>query len=81
MHKVHKEKVEIKEEPKSCENEHIESMHEEKQTFECEMCSKKVNMKQHAARVHEKKKAFKCEICYKDFSLKQHMTTHVAINL
>ena len=34
---VHKEKVETKEEPKSCGNAHIESMHEEKQALKCEM--------------------------------------------
>ena len=48
---------------------HVESVHKEKETFECEICdyscSKKSNMNRHVVTVHDKQELLKCEIIEK----------------
>jgi uncharacterized Zn-finger protein len=70
---VHKEKINIKEEPDET---------RKKAPVSCEICcktfSKMANMKKHVASVHEKKKPFKCNICDYSFTQKAHLASHVA---
>ena len=48
---------------------HVESVHEKKKPFECEICdyscSKKSNMTRHVVSIHEKQELLKCEIIQK----------------
>ena len=61
---------------------HIESVHEKKKPFKCDICdysfSQKSDLKKHHESVHEGKRPFKCEICEKTFNRKTNMATHVA---
>ena len=61
---------------------HIESVHEIKKPFKCDICeyrcSQKNDMKRHIESVHEKKEPFKCDICDQKFNRKTNMTRHVA---
>ena len=59
---------------------HVESVHEGKKSFKCELCdyscTRKDNMKTHVASVHEKKKPFKCEMCDYCCSLRGDLNKH-----
>ena len=61
-------------------NQHVASVHEKIQPFDCPQCPKscstKGNLRQHIASVHNTERPFKCEICKTGFKesrgLKQH---------
>ena len=85
---VHGKKVEIKTEAKSnlSESELNEDTttkkgHGENNSYECEICKKKIkikgNLNKHVDTVHEKKKPFKCEICDYSGSSKHYLKMHV----
>ena len=78
---VHKENVEIKDEPK-CDILEKDIEEPEKVTFQCENCGKpfsdKKKLKNHVSTVHNRKKAFKCEICDYTFPLKGSLKLHIA---
>ena len=50
---------------------HIESVHEEKKSFNCTICDYKCfhkgSLTKHVRAIHEEKKAFHCSICDKKF--------------
>ena len=66
---VHKEMIEIKEEPIKIEKESEETTIA--QSLSCEICNKIFstmgNLKTHVSSVHERKNRFECEICDKVF--------------
>jgi len=61
---------------------HIDTIHEGKKQFPCEICGKsfflKTQLAQHIGEIHEGKKPYACDICDYRFSQKGSMKTHVA---
>ena len=61
---------------------HIESVHEGRKAFKCDICdhsfTHKYKLKGHIESVHEGKKEFKCDICDQSFSKKYHFKRHMA---
>ena len=62
-------------------NGHIESVHEGKKSFKCNVCdtafSEKSKLNGHIESVHEGKKPFQCRICDASFSQKGDMNRHI----
>ena len=79
---VHKEQIDIKEEPTDSTSKEEPDETRKKATVRCEICGKTCShmghMNKHVASVHEGKKPFKCDICDCRFSQKSHMNSHVA---
>ena len=77
---VHKEMIEIKEEPTNIEKESEETTMAN--LLSCEICNKtfstKGNLKKHVSSVHERKKPFECEICNKVFFEKGTLKIHIS---
>ena len=78
---VHKENVEIKQEP-SCDTLGKEIEEPEKVRFQCQICEKafseKKKLERHVSRIHEESKAFHCDICNYRCSQKGNLKTHIA---
>ena len=60
-------------------NRHVESVHEGKKPFKCDICDyrdalKRGQINRHVASVHEEKKPFKCDIC--DYNCSQKGAVH-----
>ena len=59
----------------------IESVHEGKKPFKCNICeanfSRKDGLKTHVMNIHEQKKPLKCSICEATFSEKIGLKTHI----
>ena len=57
-------------------NSHMESVHEKKKPYKCEICdanfTEKQGMVSHTQSVHEGIKPFKCDICDATFTQKFH---------
>ena len=77
---VHKESVEIKEEPLTCENEI--NLGSEKAQFICEFCDSEfeteIILNQHISSNHKEKTTFTCDLCDYSFSQKHDLNRHVA---
>ena len=62
-------------------NKHIESVHDGKKAFKCNICdasfSQKGNLNVHIDSVHEEMKPFKCKICDASFSRKATLKRHI----
>ena len=60
---------------------HIESVHEGKKKFKCQICDyschTKCNMNRHISIVHEENKPFDCNICEKAFSSRHSIKHHI----
>ena len=76
---VHKESVEIKEEPLTCENE--PNLGSEKVQFICKFCDSEfeteINLNKHISSYHKEKTTFICEICDQSYSLKSNLNKHL----
>ena len=76
---VHKESVEIKEEPSTCKNE--PNLGFEKALFMCEFCDSQfeteITLNQHILSYHKENKQFKCEICDHSYSQKCQLKRHL----
>ena len=63
-------------------NEHVASVHTERNHFKCSFCKAKFDqmpdLNEHISSVHEGKKPFKCEICDDQFELKHELNEHIA---
>ena len=62
-------------------NGHIESVHEGKKSFKCNVCdtafSEKSYLNGHIESIHDRKKPFQCNICDASFSQKGDMNEHI----
>ena len=71
---VEKEQLSFESDTSKDELNEIESVHEGKKSFECDVCfavlKSKVGLERHISAVHEEKKPFKCGICDNSFSQK-----------
>ena len=60
---------------------HIDSIHNGKKPFDCNVCSKifthKSNLNKHIKIVHEGKKPYACSICSSAFATKQSLKKHI----
>ena len=77
---VHKEKVRIKEEPKSFENE--PNFGKETEVYRCELYvssfETQLILDEHNTSCHKEDKRFNCEICDYSFSQKGSLKLHIA---
>ena len=78
---VHKENVEIKQEP-NFDTFEKEIEEPEKVPFQCQISEKafseKRKLERHISRIHEESKAFHCDICNFKCSQKWNLKTHIA---
>jgi len=62
-------------------NKHVDSIHEGKKPFQCDICQKsftqKASMTTHILTIHEGEKPHHCEICDERVTMKNHMKRHL----